>query len=111
MSEIVLRKAVLVSIAESTGEVPECERSLDELERLLDTAGGSCYAKVIQVKEKYDPRTCIGSGKVKEIKELCSAPSFSVAPQDTKIPKHITIAKTTHIIFFISFTSTFQVAF
>ena len=64
-------KAVLVSIAERSSEVAECERSLDELERLLNTAGGVCFAKVIQVKESFDVRTCIGSGKVAEIKELC----------------------------------------
>ena len=49
--------AVLVTIAERGSDVPECERSLDELERLLDTAGGVCVAKVIQVKESFDPRT------------------------------------------------------
>ena len=65
-------QAVLVGIAERTSEVEECERSLDELERLLDTAGGDCYAKVLQVKDSFDPRTCIGSGKVKEIAEICS---------------------------------------
>ena len=58
-------RAVLVGVAERTSEVEECERSLDELERLLDTAGGDCYAKVLQVKDSFDPRTCIGSGKVK----------------------------------------------
>ncbi len=63
--------AVLVSIAERSSEIAECERSLDELERLLNTAGGSCFAKIIQVKESFDVRTCIGSGKVAEIKELC----------------------------------------
>lgn len=65
-------RAVLVGVAERTSEVEECERSLDELERLLDTAGGDCYAKVLQVKDSFDPRTCIGSGKVKEIAEICS---------------------------------------
>ena len=65
-------RAVLVGIAERTSEVEECERSLDELERLLDTAGGDCFAKVLQVKDSFDPRTCIGSGKVKEIAEICS---------------------------------------
>ena len=64
-------KAVLVGIAERGSEVEECERSLDELERLLDTAGGECFAKILQVKESYDPRTCIGSGKVKELSEIC----------------------------------------
>lgn len=63
--------AILVGIAERGSDVAECERSLDELARLLDTAGGSEFARVIQVKEAFDPRTCIGSGKVKEISELC----------------------------------------
>lgn len=71
MSDINIKMAILVSIAEKNSNVAECERSLDELERLLDTAGGACYAKVIQVKDSYDPRTCIGSGKVQEIKEMC----------------------------------------
>ena len=64
-------RAVLVSIAERSSEVAECERSLDELERLLDTAGGVAVARVLQVKDSFDPRTCIGSGKVEEISELC----------------------------------------
>ena len=65
-------RAVLVGVAERSSEVDECERSLDELERLLDTAGGECYAKVLQVKDSFDPRTCIGSGKVKELAEICA---------------------------------------
>ncbi len=68
-----LRKAILVGIAEKTSDVDECERSLDELERLLNTAGGEVFSKVLQVKDSFDPRTCIGSGKVKEISELCVA--------------------------------------
>ncbi len=69
--EIVKNDAILVGIAERGNEVAECERSLDELERLLDTAGGNAVARVIQVKDSFDPRTCIGSGKVKEISEMC----------------------------------------
>ena len=70
-SEIVKSEAIIVGIAERGSDVPECERSLDELERLLDTAGGNVFARVIQVKDSFDPRTCIGSGKVKEISDLC----------------------------------------
>ena len=72
MEQETFKKAILVTIAERGSDLPECERSLDELERLLNTAGGECFAKIIQVKESYDPRTCIGSGKVKEISELCA---------------------------------------
>ena len=70
-SEIVKSSAIIVGIAERGSDLPECELSLDELERLLDTAGGTVFARVIQVKDSFDPRTCIGSGKVKEISELC----------------------------------------
>lgn len=69
-SEIVKSRAIIVGIAERGSDLPECERSLDELERLLDTAGGEVFARVIQVKDTFDPRTCIGSGKVKEISEI-----------------------------------------
>ena len=64
------KKAILVAIARSGSELDECERSLDELERLLDTAGGEAFARVIQIKPTLDPRTLIGSGKVEEIAEL-----------------------------------------
>ena len=69
--ETIEEKAVLVSIAKSTAELEECDKSLDELERLLNTAGAEAFAKVVQVKSSFDPKTCIGSGKVTEIKELC----------------------------------------
>ena len=71
MKELVKNQAVIVGVAERGADVPECERSLDELTRLLDTAGGEVHSRVLQVKESFDPRTCIGSGKVKEIKEIC----------------------------------------
>lgn len=62
--------AILVGIVNKTSELQECSASLEELSRLADTAGAVTYAKVIQVKDSYDPRTLIGSGKVKEITEL-----------------------------------------
>ena len=62
--------AILVGIAGKSSEVSECEKSLDELERLAHTAGAITYAKVIQIKDSYDPKTLIGSGKVLEIAEL-----------------------------------------
>ena len=77
--------AILVGIAERSSEIEECERSLDELERLLDTAGGSAYARVIQVKETFDPRTCIGSGKVKEISDLCKSCGISLVVFDFEL--------------------------
>jgi GTP-binding protein HflX len=45
-------------------------RSLDELARLLETAGGSEAARVIQNRVSPDKATYIGSGKVREIAEF-----------------------------------------
>ena len=70
MSQLEKTLAILVGIANKTSELDECNLSLEELSRLADTAGAEAYAKVIQVKDSYDPRTLIGSGKVKEIAEL-----------------------------------------
>ncbi len=64
-------RAILVGICTDDRRADEIESSLAELERLLDTAGGMAFAKVVQNKEKPDPRTLIGSGKVKELTELC----------------------------------------
>ncbi|MBE6553054.1 MAG: GTPase HflX [Ruminococcaceae bacterium] len=64
-------KAILVGVCTDDRELAELEKSLDELERLLDTAGGRCVAKAIQNREKPDPRTLIGLGKVCEISCMC----------------------------------------
>ena len=85
MSDIVKEYAVLVSIASSGGEVSECERSLDELERLLNTAGAEAFCKVIQVKDSFNPRTCIGKGKVAEISEICKANSIELVVFDFEL--------------------------
>lgn len=78
-------KAILVSLIRDDGEAQENEKSLDELERLLDTAGGEVFAKVTQIKSSPDPRTLIGSGKVKEIGDLCKNNDVSLVIFDTEL--------------------------
>lgn len=58
--------AVLVGVDRRDGGWP-CERSLDELERLADTAGAQTVARMIQRIDRPNPRTFIGSGKVEEL--------------------------------------------
>jgi len=67
--EIELSRALLVSVSTSDN-LDECMRSLDELNRLLETAGGEEVARVIQNRVSPDKATYIGSGKVKEIAEF-----------------------------------------
>ena len=64
-------RAILVGVVTRDDEADEVEIGLDELARLLDTAGGEVFARVVQNKATPDPRTLIGSGKVKELADLC----------------------------------------
>ena len=64
-------RAILVGVCTNQREADELEKSLCELERLLDTAGGMVFARVMQSRPTLDPATVIGSGKVEEIASLC----------------------------------------
>ena len=78
-------EAVLVGINVGDCSAEETEKSLCELERLLETAGGRCFAKVVQNKEHPDPRTCIGSGKVAEVKSICLLYKVELVIFDTEL--------------------------
>ncbi|MBQ2581925.1 MAG: GTPase HflX [Ruminococcus sp.] len=45
--------------------------SLDELEELVQTAGGEVVARVVQKRPAYDSASCIGTGRLEEMAELC----------------------------------------
>ncbi len=62
-------KAVLVSLFLPEMTEKEVETSLDELERLLDTAGGEAVLRVVQARPSPDNKTFIGKGKCEEIAE------------------------------------------
>ncbi|MBO5575593.1 MAG: GTPase HflX [Ruminococcus sp.] len=49
----------------------DIELSLDELEELVETAGGEVVARVVQKRPAYDSASCIGEGRLEEIAELC----------------------------------------
>ena len=70
--KIITERAVLVGIVTRGETEEELHKSLDELERLLDTAGGVCIARLTQNKETPDPRTLIGSGKAAELAYICA---------------------------------------
>lgn len=85
MEENKITDAILVGVAKKGSDNGECEKSLAELERLLDTAGGRAFAKMIQSKESENPKTCIGSGKLEELKELCKNNDIGLVVFDTEL--------------------------
>ncbi|MGI6167729.1 MAG: GTPase HflX [Eubacteriales bacterium] len=66
-----ITRAILAGMARDQRELPAAERSLDELERLLETAGGVAVARTIQTREGPDPATYLGAGKIGDICGLC----------------------------------------
>jgi len=57
--------------ADTPGGADEVERSLDELELLVDTAGADVVDRVVQRRTSPDPATYIGKGKATELRQLC----------------------------------------
>ncbi|HEY7112500.1 MAG TPA: GTPase HflX [Thermoanaerobaculia bacterium] len=60
-------KAVLVGIASRAVPRGTAEEHLDELERLLDTAGGVEVARFVKERAAPDPATFLGKGAVEEV--------------------------------------------
>lgn len=59
----------LILVAVSSGSSDFAEKSLDELEELVDTAGGVTVGRLIQNREHVHPGTYLGSGKLDELIE------------------------------------------
>lgn len=68
-TEVKPERAVLVGVEWRQSSWP-VDRSLDELERLADTAGAVVVGRLTQRLERTVPKSFIGSGKVEELKSL-----------------------------------------
>ena len=66
-------KAILVGVFGRSLGRAEAEDHLDELERLVDTAGGVAVARALQERDSPDPATYVGKGKLKELAEAAEA--------------------------------------
>ena len=78
-------RAVLVGLVGKGESAELLERSMDELEGLLKTAGGECIARLTQSKEAPDTRTMIGSGKAAELAYLCACNDIDLVVFDCEL--------------------------
>mgnify|MGYP004557231655 FL=1 len=80
-------RAVLAGL--SAASMDEHERStdisMDELAALVETAGGEAVVMLIQNRPTPDPRSFIGDGKVRELKELIEANECTLAVFDNEL--------------------------
>lgn len=85
--QCVQERAVLVGLNADCFKLDETatDASLEELEALLETAGGFCTAKILQNRHTPDPRTFIGQGKAEEIQMLIEATASNMAIFDNPL--------------------------
>ncbi len=63
------QKAVLVAVLSRDDPTPK-EEALDELKGLVKTAGVEVVATLVQIRTSPHPGTCMGPGKLDELKQL-----------------------------------------
>ncbi len=67
--EVHAKRAVLAAVVEPNRFLDK-ERALDEIQGLAETAGAEVVGKLIQVRERPDPGTYMGRGKLEELRQL-----------------------------------------
>ena len=80
-------KAILVGLSADCFRPEEnaTDESLDELEALLETAGGICEAKVLQNRHTPDPHSFIGEGKAQEVRALLESSGATLVVFDNDL--------------------------
>ncbi len=63
-------RAIVVGVGLKSEPTSEVKENLLELEELVSAAGGEVIGSLIQILEKWNSATLIGTGKVEEIKEM-----------------------------------------
>lgn len=61
------------------------DETLEELEALLETAGGFCTGKVLQNRHTPDPHSFIGEGKAQEVRMLVEATESTMVVFDNEL--------------------------
>ncbi|MBE6836531.1 MAG: GTPase HflX [Ruminococcus sp.] len=70
MFETEIKPPKIMLVAVDVGEY-NVEDSLDELEELTNTAGGEVVVRITQKRPTFDSATCIGSGRLEEMSQIC----------------------------------------
>ena len=90
--EMVQERAVLVGLNADcfTKAQTATDETLEELDALLETAGGFCTGKVLQKRHTPDSHSFIGEGKAQEVKMLVEATASTMVVFDNELsPGHI----------------------
>ena len=80
-------RAILAGLSAASMDEHErsTEVSMEELRALVETAGGETAAMLIQNRPAPEPRSFIGDGKIREMKELIEAEACDLAVFDNEL--------------------------
>jgi GTPase len=70
-------RVVTIGVKLEETSLSNVEFSLQELARLVDTAGGIVVKSFLQKRDKFTPKFLIGQGKLEEIKNFCDENDIS----------------------------------
>lgn len=82
ITEVQPTRALLVEV--DTGDY-DAEASLAELFDLAESAGAVAVASISQKLQRLDPATCVGSGKLEEIRDYCAAEEIDLIIFDLEL--------------------------
>ncbi|MBQ7254904.1 MAG: GTPase HflX [Oscillospiraceae bacterium] len=84
---VTIEKAILAGLNADVFSLEETatDASLDELEALLETAGGECAAKLLQNRHAPDPHSFIGEGKAEELCQLLESTEANMVVFDNDL--------------------------
>ncbi|MBE6983440.1 MAG: GTPase HflX [Ruminococcaceae bacterium] len=87
LDRAVQERAVLVGLSADcfTKEQNATDETLEELEALLETAGGFCTGKILQNRHTPDAHSFIGEGKAEEVRMLIEATEATMAVFDNEL--------------------------
>ena len=82
-----VERAVLVGLNAAcfTQAQTATEETLEELDALLETAGGFCTGKILQNRPTPDPHSFIGEGKAQEVRMLAEATGATMVIFDNEL--------------------------
>ena len=82
-----IERAVLVGLNAAcfTKEQTATDETIEELEALLETAGGFCTGKVLQNRHTPDSHSFIGEGKAQEVRMLVEATESNMVVFDNEL--------------------------
>ncbi len=79
------QEAVIVGLATRHQPMHKVEEYLNELEFLLETAGGKAVKRFVQALDVPNSRTYVGSGKLEEIKQYIKAEDIKLVVFDDEL--------------------------